>query len=241
MSEQRDSGRPDGRQSRWEEHNLERRRQILDAAVVVIEREPVGAEVHVRQIADEAGIGRSVIYRHFADRADLDRAVQAHVLAGLRDRLVPQVTLSGTAEEIILRIVGAYVDWAADHPALHRLSERELGGQGEASSLEVVVKEIADQIGEVITMAAAVFGLELSDDDRAALDPLVFGLVGLVFGAVRRWLWRRDRDPAPRALAALLAQSIWFAIDGHARARGLELDPDVPLEDLIARALTPVD
>lgn len=233
------SARPDGRQLRWDRHNAERRRQVLDAAVAVIERGNPGEEVHVRQIAAEAGIGRSVLYRHFADRADLDRAVQAHVLADLRDRLVPEVTLSGSVEQIILRIVSAYVDWAATHPALHRVAERDLGEEGRPSELDQVIKEIADQVGNVITLGAAVLGAELTDEDAAALDPLVFGLVGLVFGAVRRWLWGADREPAPEVLARFLAQSIWFAIDGHARERGLVLDPTVPLDDLIAAALEP--
>ncbi|MGH3413508.1 MAG: TetR/AcrR family transcriptional regulator [Marmoricola sp.] len=229
--------RVDGRQLRWDRHKAERRRQILDAAVAVVERNVPGAEVHVRQIAAEAGIGRSVVYRHFADRADLDRAVQAHVLAGLRDRLVPEVTLTGNVEQIIGRIVSAYVDWSAEHPALHRVAERDLDGADRPSELQAVVKEIADQIAELITLGAAVLDVELSDDESAALDPLIFGLVGLVMGAVRRWLRREVREPAPAALAAVLSRSIWFAIDGHLRAHHLELDPAMPLDDLITGAL----
>lgn len=229
----------DGRQTRWDEHKAERRRQILDAAVALIERGAPGDEVHVRQIADESGIGRSVIYRHFADRADLDRAVQGHVLGQLRDRLLAEVSLTGTIEQIILRIVSAYVEWAADHPQLHRLAEREpavpKGGVGE---LELAVKALVDEVVSVILLGASVVGVELSEDDTQVLEPLIFGVVGMAFGTVRRWLWRPVREPSPEALSAMLAQTIWWAIHGLALDRGVELDPTVPLEDMIAAAIS---
>lgn len=227
----------DGRQARWDQHKSERRRQILDAAVAVVEREPPGAEIHVRQIAAEAGIGRPVVYRHFADRADLDRAVQAHVLDMLRARLVPQVTLTGTIDEIIVRIVSAYVDWSVEHPALHRLAEQESAGGDLPTELEVAIKEIVDQVAGLITLGASMLGVELSEEDSAALDPLVFGLVGMVFGSVRRWLWRPDREPSPEAFSRMLASTIWHAIDGHARERGVVLDRHTPVDELIAASL----
>jgi AcrR family transcriptional regulator len=228
----------DGRQTRWDEHKAERRRQILEAAVTVIERGNPGDEVHVQQIADESGVGRSVIYRHFTDRADLDRAVQGHVLAQLRDLLLAEVALTGTIEQIILRIVSAYVGWAAEHPELHRLAEREPSTpKGEVGELELAVKALVDEVVQVILLGASVVGVELSEDDTHALEPLIFGVVGMAFGTVRRWLWRDTREPSPEALAAMLAQTIWWAIHGMAHDRGVELDPTVPLEDMIAAAI----
>ncbi len=72
---------PDGRQARWDKHNQARRQAILDAALAVVEAGAPGAEFHVQQIADRAGLSRTVVYRHFADRADLDQAVQTEMLA----------------------------------------------------------------------------------------------------------------------------------------------------------------
>jgi AcrR family transcriptional regulator len=231
------SGRADGRRARWEEHNSERRRQILDAAVAVLESSPPGAEIHVRQIAERAGVGRPVVYRYFSDRADLDRAVQAHVLDQLRDAVAEQVSLSGTVEQIIRRIVGGYVGWAAAHPALHRVAEQDRAGGGGAGELEVVIKQIVDLVSELFTSAMALLQVELDDDDLAALDPLIFGFVGQVFGAVRRWLWRPERRPSAEVLADALARAIWFEISGLAADRGVHLDPAMPLDELLLNAL----
>lgn len=222
----------DGRDARWEKHRAERRNGIIDAAIAVIEREPAGAVIHVRQIAEEAGLGRAVVYRHFADRADLDRAVQAEVLDRLRRELEPTVQLVGTVESIIRGIVVTYVRWAAAHPGLHRIAQQESPGEDGTSALEVTVKGIVDQVAMLITIGAELLDVELSDDDRAGLDPLVFGLVGSAFAAVRRWLWRPVLEPDVEVFGVLLADSIWYLIEGHARARGLELDPTVPVEEL---------
>ena len=64
-----------------------------------------------------------------------------------------------------------------------------------------------------------------------------FGIVGQAVGTVRFWLARDVREPAVDVLAAHLTRSVWFQIDGHARDRGVELDPSTPIEDLILAAV----
>lgn len=232
------SGRPgDGRKARWEQHNTARRLQIIEAAVALAEEQPPGTELHVRQVAERAGVGRPVVYRYFADRADLDRAVQDHVLEMLRDAVAAGVGLDGTVEQIIHRIVAGYVRWAAAHPALHRLAEQDRSGPGEVGALELVIKQIVDLVAELFTSAIELLHVELDDDDLAALDPLIFGLVGQVFGAVRRWLWRTERAPSADALADALARAIWHEISGLAADRGVRLDPEMPLDELLLGAL----
>ncbi|MGN6252456.1 MAG: TetR/AcrR family transcriptional regulator [Marmoricola sp.] len=229
MAEQR--SRPDGRQSRWDQHNAARRSHILDAAVALLEEGTPPADLHVREIADRAGLGRPVVYRHFADRADLDRAVQGRVLELMRTEVEAAVRIEGSIDEIIFRIVSAYVGWAAAHPALHRAAVSEQGAG--ASQLDDTVSDIAGSVEQLFSMALSLIGVELDDQDAAILDPLVFGLVGQAFGSVRRWLRRDPMVPDAAALARFLTESIWFQIDGHARTRGLELDRTVPLEQLL--------
>jgi AcrR family transcriptional regulator len=220
----------DGRQARWDRHNQERRQVILDAAVAVVEAGEPGAEFHVQQIAERAGINRSVVYRHFADRADLDQAIRAEIIEGVMERLLPALTLDGTVREIIHRIVFAYVDWAAAHPALHRLVDQAaIGG-----ALEHGLDRVASMIVEVLETAIDLLGADLKEDDADALDPLAYALVGAAFGAVRRWVAREPRRPDAPELASLLSDSVWLILDGHARRLGLEIDPDVPIEELLA-------
>jgi hypothetical protein len=74
--------------------------------------------------------------------------------------------------------------------------------------------------------------LQLDDTSRDGLDPLVFGVVGTALNAVRRWLARARLAPPHEEFVDLLSEAVWHAIAGLARARGLVLDPDVPVDRL---------
>lgn len=229
-------GRVDGRRSRWDEHNQERRSLILDAAIMVIEDSPVDAHIQVEQIARQAGLGRAVLYRHFADRADLDRAVQTRILDDLLGRLTPQVVLEGSIEQIIGRIVSTYVEWADAHPALHAFAVRDSGQAADGSPLQGSMVHVTTSLSGLLVVGAEMLAVELDDDDRAAVEPLVAGLVGLAVTGVRLWLGRAEREPDAATLSRLLSDTIWYLIDGHARARGVPLDPTAPLEDVVEAA-----
>jgi hypothetical protein len=79
--------------------------------------------------------------------------------------------------------------------------------------------------------------VELGADDADSLDPLVFGLVGAVFSATRRWLARAERRPDTDTFVNLVSDSVWHIIDGHARRLGIELDPHVSVESMFAAAM----
>lgn len=221
----------DGRQARWDKHNQERRLNILDAALQVIEAKPPGTEFHVQQIAQRAGLNRTVVYRHFVDRADLDAAIRTHIIASLQAELAPVVSLEGTVNEIILRIISTYVDWTVAHQALHAFAVQEVTGPFQQG-----VDQIATMLSDLINVSITMLGAELEDHELALVDPLSHGLVGAVFGAVRRWLAREVREPSAARLSELLAMSIWNLLDGHVRRLGVVLDPDLPLADAFAQA-----
>ena len=230
------NGKTDGRQSRWDEHNETRRIAILDAAIEAIEAADEGADVPVADIAARAGLSRTVLYRHFDDRADLDRAIRGRIFDHLQEVLLPRVVLDGTPVEIITRIVGGYVDWASAHPHLHRVVHQQpLGLPG--SPTDQAIGQLARQIRDLIAMATSSLGFQADDDVQAALDPLVFGFIGMVMAAVHRWLGRPEPAPDAAAFSGLLSEAIWMQIHGMAAARGLELPADVPVEQLFTGTL----
>ena len=73
-------------------------------------------------------------------------------------------------------------------------------------------------------------------ENRPDLDPLAHGLVGAVLGATRRWVTREPRVPDAAAISEFLSQSVWHLLDGHARRLGLDIDPDVPIEQFFTAA-----
>ncbi|WP_183093699.1 TetR/AcrR family transcriptional regulator [Nocardioides stalactiti] len=223
----------DGRQTRWQDHNEERRQRVLDAAVELIEELPLGSDVHVQQIAERAGLVRTVVYRLFSNRNDLNRAVQEHLVGMIRKVLDENLVLAGSIEDIIGGLVGGYVGWVADHPNLHEMAQRPLG-DGEPAELDKAVERLSSDIYDLFQAGATLLGHELDEDQVATLDVLVVGIVGQVRGSVNQWVRRPERTMSARALSRLLSRWIWFQIDGQAREVGVELDPTVPIDELAA-------
>lgn len=222
---------PDGRTVRWRKHNEARRQNIIDAAIAVLESQAPGEEVQIQAISDESGVARTVMYRHFADKADLDRAVQREICERLGTYVAPALAHDGTPSEIIHRVITAFVQWSVDHPALFWFAERDLSGWG-PSPLATAFEKIAGAIEAIMETVVGYVGVELTKDDRDGLDPWVFGMIGAAFTAVRRWMSREPRVPEVHTFVDILAQSVWLQINGMAQSRGIDL-PDARVVDLL--------
>jgi AcrR family transcriptional regulator len=221
----------DGRRLRWLAHNQARRRVIIDAAIRVLERSEPGEDIQVQLIAEEAGLARTVLYRHFHDRVDLDLAVQQKICRDLGKVIIPALSFDGTPIEIIRRMIDAVVRWATEHPTLFWFIELELPGPG-PHPLAVAIEAVAEQIERLMNTVVQHYGVELRADDRAGLDPWVFGLIGQVFATIRRWNSRLEVTPDAEDIVSMLAESIWLQINGMATARGIDV-PNVSLAELI--------
>ncbi|MFB9729159.1 TetR/AcrR family transcriptional regulator [Haloechinothrix salitolerans] len=217
----------DGRATRWDAHKTRRRRQLLDAAVTAIET--LGPTVGVKQIAEQAGVPRSVLYRHFADRADLDEQISQRIVDLLQSQLAPTLRPRGTATEAIRRVVGTYLDWIEQHPHLYTF----LGAHGRtpAGGSRVVAgtkAALAAQVAELFATATRTAGR-----DASFAPTVASGLVGFVDATVNHWLADKRRMISTEELAEYLTRSIWSVLDGNARALGIQIDPDRPISDLL--------
>lgn len=66
------------------------RTRVVDAAERYVERRGLG-RIRIEEIADEAGCSRATIYRYFADRDELIRAVMVRRAAEIAERLTQQL------------------------------------------------------------------------------------------------------------------------------------------------------
>jgi AcrR family transcriptional regulator len=231
----RDTPPIDGRSVRWEQHKRERRAKIIQAAIEVTEEHPPATDIHVHLIAKRAGIGRPAVYRHFEDRADLDRAVQKRALEMLYEAVAQPDVFDGSLHEVIHRAIRRYVEWAHAHRALHRLAVRELPGRID-NPLRNAIRGMSVGMRPVLLGGAEAIGAALDEDDEATVDLIVFGTASQIVSAVRLWLARGDdRKPAPEPLATRLAEVLWYQLDGMARKRGAVLDPDLPFSEILTR------
>ncbi|MFE3223856.1 TetR/AcrR family transcriptional regulator [Nocardia sp. NPDC059228] len=217
----------DGRSTRWNGHKAQRRADMLDAALAVIEEN--GTEISVQQIADRLQVPRPVVYRHFDGRADLDDAIRRHILESLTAELLPRLHPDGTVRDLVRGAVGSYVGWVERHPELHRFLA--VGDpHGEASTALAGARDrIGGRLADLFADALERFGI-----DRNRARPMAFGTVGFVDGVVNSW--RAAPTLSSEQVEGILAESVLALLEGNARSLDVPLTRDTVVSELLSRA-----
>jgi AcrR family transcriptional regulator len=213
----------DARRDRWRSHRAARRAEFVDAAMRALAEH--GPDVGMDHIAAEAGVTKPVLYRHFADKADLFVALGQRGTEILFDRLIPAMNNEEAPVPRIRKSLDAFFSTVEEHPNLYRVLVRR------SFAKATVEQDIVAEDKELIANAlAALLGdyLRSLDIDSGGAEPWGHGIVGMVQNVSEWWLERRtmSRD----AVVEYLTQIIWSAIDGFTRAHGIVLDPNKPLE-----------
>jgi AcrR family transcriptional regulator len=195
-------GNPLDRQSR----RAERRAEMVQSAIDAVRTH--GAGVSVAEIAATAGITKPVLYRHFTDRADLQRAVGRQAAEMLLARMAPELDPDREPAQLIRGVVDAFLAGIEQEPQLwrfvvHHPIERAPGAEVVDDAREQIARTLAAIIGE--RMRAA--GL-----DSGGAEAWAQGLVGMVQSAGDWWLERRPMSRA--ALTDYLTTLIWGGVSG---------------------------
>ncbi|MEV6770257.1 TetR/AcrR family transcriptional regulator [Nocardia sp. NPDC051030] len=221
---------------RWKEHNSARKTQIMTAAVALIEEQDPGSEISIQQIANRAGLARSVIYRQFEHREDLDAHVREFILGlyleGYEDLLV--LDPAKTVEQIILDVIREIVEWAAEHPRLYRYGQSGPvhGHAAGETSISIARHRIAETLWQRISSGTAVFGIDVSP-----FRPLIYGVIGMVEGVVTEYIDTTvdSGQQTVERTAVMLAASTWHLIAGHAADQGLHFERSATVATLLGQ------
>jgi AcrR family transcriptional regulator len=218
--------RPDGRATRWAGQHERRRAEFVDAALAAIAEH--GPDVSTEQVAEQAGVARTRLYKHFDDAGDLQRAISRRVGELITEELEPVWNPQGTPREMITTAVDTHLRWLTEHTHLYRYLTRH--------SLDGDASDVRTAIGVHLTRFLGGY-LTAFRLDPAPAETMAFGLVGYVESATNRWL-DGPRELTLVRLVEQLTGTIWTILDHTLRAGGVELDPDLPLPP--ATELAPV-
>ena len=152
------------------------RDRLIDAAVRLFSR-PGSGLISIEAIAAEAGLTKGAIYHHFADRAELLRAVARRVspVEEMRAQIEPSVESS--AREGLIVIARAYYEAMRKRADLVRNLAANSSQDPELA--RVVMAEI---IGQGAPLMVAWFGLQIQKGNLRATDPAL--LIQALFGPV---------------------------------------------------------
>lgn len=207
----------DGRRSRWAAHRTARREQLIDAAIRSIVRH--GADVGMDQIAADARTSKPVVYRYFADKTDLFRAVTQRVVGTIIATLRAVTVRSDDSRSLIHDSVEAYLGLLEQAPELYRFVVRHPHLEADDDSVPATFDAvIAGMIGEQLAAELDAAGL-----DPAYAHPWGEAIVGFISSASLWWL---DHPGAMtrEQLADYLAALLWGGAAGVHQYAGQAVD-----------------
>lgn len=205
--------RIDGRSLRWTEHRATRREELIDAALAAIDEH--GSEVGMDQIAAAARTSKPVIYRYFADKNELYRAVGTRVIARVVAAL-SSVPAEPDPRALMLASIDAYLQLLEDHPRLFRfVTQNRLFG--DPTSIEFnnpVVEVLTGALGEQLRRIGF---------DPAGARPWGAAVVGFIRAASLWWLEHPDAMTRQQ-LTDYLGALLWGGGAGIFQLAGQEVD-----------------
>lgn len=207
-----DSERTDGRALRWQAHNANRRAELVDSTLRAIRH--YGAGVAMDDIAAVAGTSKTVIYRHFTDRAGLYRAVAdkvGHRIGStLRQAIGDDARASGPALlPVLTAVIDTYLALTEADPEVYRFVVRPPALEGSVAEREVV--GITDRAAGIL---AEWLAGEVGERQARVWSTAI---VGSVHACADRWL--ADPEPMPRSeLVGMLVDLNWSGL-GSGRPR----------------------
>lgn len=205
---------PDGRSTRWDDHREHRRAELVAAAVAAIDHHGPGASL--ADIAASAGVSKPVLYRYFADKDDLYRAVGHWGATSVLEGLLPALLSEAPVRQRVHDAVDMYLSLIDQHPQVFvLLVEHRPDGASDplADGKELIAAALARTLGDVLRELGA---------DAAGAEPWAHGLVGLGLSTGEWWLQRRTLSRA--AVGGYLSTFIWHAFEGIASEYGVGLD-----------------
>ncbi len=190
----------DGRDSRWVEHREARRRALVEDALRAIRRH--GAGVGMDEIAAQAATSKTVIYRHFGDRAGLYAAVVDSVHDFIHHDLEAALELTDPGDLSILArdLADAYLGLVERDPEIYRFvlkaPEADPGGSIDAWG------GLPELIGDHVSRAIAAH-LSRQGQNPACAPTWGHGLVGFIRAAADQWMAAEHREPKAVVLARI--------------------------------------
>lgn len=203
----------DRRRTRWQGHREQRRAALVAAAVAAISE--YGADVDMEQVAAVAGVSKPVLYRYFADKAQLWTAVGEHIARLIVDAVTPAVARADAQRDLVASTIEAYLEAIESQPHLYRFLVHQSNAPGIPQIVENAARTVATELARVIGDRLRSMGL-----DAGGAQPWAYGIVGMV-QTVGDWWIVHDRPMSRAALTDYLTTLLWDGLAGIRAAADL--------------------
>lgn len=180
---------PDGRASRWDEHNSLRRRALVEDAVRAIREH--GPSVGMDEIAAFSKTSKTVLYRHFGDKAGLYRAVVESVHEFILRKLPLEDAVTFEPRDLVRTLADAYLAVVERDRNLYLFVSTRPAGE---TPVDDPVLGITTRIGNEVADAFRAW-LRRHGLDEEPANTWGHGAVGFIWAVADRWIITNLRRP----------------------------------------------
>jgi AcrR family transcriptional regulator len=170
----------------------------------------------VGEIAQAAGVTRTVLYDHFPSKKELYMLLLERESAQLLDHVAVRLVAEGSRVERMRGAIDAFLSFVESHPLAWRLLSREDAGDGEiAAAQDRLRARNTEAVQEVLAADLRAAGIDPRSERAAILVELA---ASAVEGIAR---WAREHPKVPRdQLVEVAMELLW---GGLARLAGESL------------------
>lgn len=179
----------DGRTLRWEQHNLIRRRTLVEETVRAIRE--LGPNVGMDEIAAFAKTSKTVLYRHFGDKAGLYQAVVASVHEFILRKLPLEEAVRLGPRDLVAALADAYLAVVERDRNLYLFVTSRPTGE---TPTQDPVLSITTRIGNEVATAIGDW-LRRQGLDEEPANIWAHGAVGFIWAVADRWIVTNLRRP----------------------------------------------
>ena len=201
----------DGRATRWERHHATRRTRLVQDAVRAIRAH--GPGVGMDEIAAQAGTSKTVLYRHFSDKAGLYAAVVESVHDFILRTLPLDEASTLEPRELVITLADAYLAVVERDRNLYLFTTSRPTGE---TPTEDPVLGITTRIGNAVSDAIRSW-LRREGLDEEPANTWGHGAVGFIWAVSDRWIVTNLRRPRAEVVA-YIDQLFTPAFDGIRRS-----------------------
>jgi TetR/AcrR family transcriptional regulator len=202
----------------------ETRTAILQAAVREFAREGI-AGARTDAIARAAKVNKALLYYYYRDKDALYGAALDHVFQERNEFLMRVLAEDIPPGQKILRYVGAFFDYLAEHPSHREMVQREMLARG--SQMQRIVKLYMKPIYEelVKVLRAGIAGGIFRPVDPLQFLPSMVAVIVHYFGTAPLMKVMTQKDPlSPERIAARRAAVLDFISAALFRPTALPLE-----------------
>lgn len=185
----------DGRATRWEQHNAQRRRDLVRDAVRAIRE--FGPGVGMDEIAARAKTSKTVLYRHFGDKTGLYQAVVDSVHEFILRRLPLNEAEQLDPRQLISEIAEAYLAVVErDRNLYFFVTSRPTGDTPTADPVLGITTRIGNEVADAMRAWLRREGL-----DEEPANIWAHGAIGFIWAVADRWIVTNLRRPRADVVA----------------------------------------